>query len=294
MTCINTQFVRFVTDNILTEATLTAATQSTYPVDNVTDTRHSYVVLGNTDPTYPTAPYIAVPDLNIEATWPSLQRANHIGFFWGNLTASATLRLRLYSDDNYVNLIYDSGEVQALKFKTLFQLDWLLDPFVTPLEYSNDLGKNTDWEFTTSLFQSAKMDISNPTNTDGYINIGNIFLGTSFVTEKVNIQSSNFQILELSEISTASDASVVPLRNTNIGYNVGIEWESLELSDRNLITENILFPNSVHKPIMIDFFPELDYTMRQQHFGIFYLVQQPDIGIDINLLSGIGLNFQRA
>ena len=294
MTCLNSQFVKFVPNNILTTADLSATTQVNYPIANCIDTRHSYAVLGEPDPAYPASSYVAVPDINIEATWDSLQRSDHIGFFWGNLSVGATLRLRLYIDDSFATLVYDSGATQALQFKTLLEVDWLLEPLITPLDYPSNLGKNTDWAFDSTLFQSAKLDISNPTNTSGYINVGTIYLGSSFVTQNVNIVSSSIQIIDQSALTTSSDGSAVPERNTNIAYQVGIDWESLDVGDRTLIEDNVLYSNSTHTPLMIDFHPSIDYAIRQKYFGIFYLTQQPTIPLDSNLLSGIGLQFQRA
>ena len=287
------EFARFTPINTLLTADLSTTNPlfTGFGIDEIKDYRRNSIIRSQTATGYPTPPYTDTPDIEILATWDTSQKANSIGIFWKNFTVGAKNRLILYDGINQTgDIVYDSGEIEALKYKNILELDFLIDPVIATFDYGdNDLGKNTDWQFNTTIFQSAKIILSNPTNTYGYIDINTVFLGLSIETSNYNFDTGAvWTAIDTTTHITTADGSTVPIKGVQ-GQEININWSYLTMADRNLITQKIIQKNGMYVAVMVDVYPNRDTTLRSQHFGIYLLKVMPGVSLNTQL-STIGLN----
>ncbi|MAE21810.1 MAG: hypothetical protein CMK92_05205 [Pseudomonas sp.] len=97
-----------------------------------------------------------------------------------NLTEDGTVRVRAYDGPNQTgNVIYDSGWLPALFKKTLGELAWGRDPLGASA-FTNWRLKYSSYWLPKENVRSLLVQISDPTNPDGFLEIGRIYAGEYF------------------------------------------------------------------------------------------------------------------
>lgn len=300
MSC-NQNFAQYTATNLLETSILTTETplQEGFDINNIYNYRRNKVIIGDADSNFPNGPYTNVPDITINANWPSFQKANNIAIFWNNYSGGSSNRLILYDGENQTgDIVYDSGVIEAMRYKTLFELDWLIDPLIATFDYSDQpLKKFSNWNFklndedSSFLFASAKIVLSNPTNTDGFINIKNIFLGEYFTTENFNFSyGSNWTYNQNTNITLLEDGSNISSSGVD-NYEINLPFDNLSLSDRTMLENNLVFTNGTKKPFLLNGFPNSDnQNLSSGHFGL-YLIRSPmAFSLNRGMLSQFGLD----
>jgi len=259
-----------------TEITVTPTPPALFPKEYLQSYAHSEVVQGGADPSYPTPPYTAVPDLVIDFNWPNgLKRVSGINIHFHNLTAGGTGTLQLYDSQNRTGVkIYDSGAVGMLQYKTLGELDWCIDDLVAIKEYDTGIGQNKFWYFGVKRARSGRITISNPTNTNGYILAGHIFLGEHFTTE-TNIQYDS--IVTPTDTTThtlRADGTTSATKGTQT-VDLGFEYMGLTEQDINQILSKLVYVNYSHTAFFVDLFPLGDVLRNSLHSGVFFFSPPP-------------------
>ncbi|QFU04593.1 hypothetical protein FIU82_06125 [Pseudoalteromonas sp. THAF3] len=102
--------------------------------------------------------------------------------FWRhNLTSDAQLRIVLYDGPGQTgNVVFDSGVLLGDVPKNLGDLVWGKDPLGVSSYTDWNVASRSFWFDEVFVAQSGRLTISNPTNPDGYIEIGRIYAGESF------------------------------------------------------------------------------------------------------------------
>lgn len=146
----------------------------------------------------------------INITWASSQSISAVVLPYTNLTSTSTLRVRLYSDEAMATQLYDSGVLSSGIL--LAGTSLLSNTFGSNYRYSFGGGSCIRKYFTQySTCRAIKLDIVDTSNTDGYIEIGKIVVGSYWS----------------------------PTYNTEFGLSVGIADSSTKLRTQNgsLITD---------------------------------------------------------
>lgn len=107
---------------------------------------------------------------SITYTWGLSKQISGVAMGGHNLSASATWRVRLYSDAAQTLLLYDSGATLANPPKPFESLLWGEDPLGATIFEGWDQRWSTMW-FSQVLAQSMVVDFSDPANEKGFIEV---------------------------------------------------------------------------------------------------------------------------
>lgn len=290
-----TQHARFMPQNDFLNSTIsiTPTPPTGFDQEDLKIYDHSAVVQTTTDPSYPTPPYTAVPNMVITGDFDGFKRMSAIAIEWSNLTVGAVARLKIWNEPSQAGtLVYDSGEISALRAKTLGEWLWCIDNAVEIYEYGSNIGRTSQWYFDTVLGQSFEITLSNPTNTNGFIEINNVFLG-EYITTSRNFQyGQSWGIIDYTEQKIAQDGTLVAIAGIE-SDKLSLEYINLSIDDRILLNDRIVRPNGKHTAFWVDLFPEGNTTLRSHHLGIFHLTNEAELNLENGNLSTVTLELQR-
>lgn len=121
-------------------------------------------------------------DLVLNMNWGGAgKNISGVGLMRHNLSSAATWQVQIYDAQNQTGtILYDSGAIDAIGVKALGDLDWGVDALGASVFDGWDEGNrfSTLW-FTQVTGLSAKITLSDATNTDGYIQASRLFMGVS-------------------------------------------------------------------------------------------------------------------
>lgn len=152
-------------------------------------------------------------ELTIDATASEYIPMSMIGIASHNLSAAATIRIRVYYDDLKTVLLYDSGELPA--WPALHQstdLEWEENAFWLGTARDEDLALYTPLfaHFMENSFTGrvVSLEISDPDNSNGFIELGRLLICRWWEPE-LNPQYGDVQLNyeEQTERSTANDGT---------------------------------------------------------------------------------------
>lgn len=129
-----------------------------------------------------------------------------------NLSGAATWRIRAYSDAGLTDLLYDSGTVNV--WEALYgqdQLEWHNDNFWSGQILDEDLEGHY-WNAIHVLPAPVsarywKLELSDPTNYDGYVQAGRLFLSEAWVPAYNMSYGANIGYTSRTEVEEAWDGS---------------------------------------------------------------------------------------
>lgn len=125
-------------------------------------------------------------DQTLDATWAAAVAVDAFCVWGHNLTADGTVRARLYTSDNWTGSpVYDSGAVAALPAKPLGELSWGIDPLGTAWAMAGSTPHTVRWLDAVYVIRSARFDLSDSGNPDGYLEAQRLYIGRAF-TPTVN------------------------------------------------------------------------------------------------------------
>lgn len=123
---------------------------------------------------------LATSSTTINVMLPRLRPVGATALAAHNLSADAEWRIRIYTDSDATQLLYDSGMVPA--WPALYQstdLEWEYDRFWSGLLGDEDREEFTPLAYhvhTAQVGRRLRIDIADPGNPDGYIEIGRLLV----------------------------------------------------------------------------------------------------------------------
>lgn len=132
--------------------------------------------------------------------------ANH------NFSVNATFRIRLYAENNFTNLVYDSGflEVWPAVYDTVLDLEWEYDNYWTGDPSQEDIEAYTTLLthfFDPKVVKSARVELLDTSNPAGYLEFGRVFLANTF-QPRINMSlNPSFGFTNQTEIEQALDTT---------------------------------------------------------------------------------------
>lgn len=188
------------------------------------------------------------------ARWTLNQRIGCVALPCTNLTASATMRVRLYSDSAATALVLDSGTVLAVP-------GFNLDPKLWPTaRNSNSFAfgggvKAVQW-FTSqpSNIRAVVIDLVDTANPAGYIDCSRLVIG-SYWSPTYNVQNGvQLDLVDNSQTSRRDSGDLVTDRSF-VYENLTFDFSLLTDSDKNTLAS--IFRNiGTHDNIFVSLFPD--------------------------------------
>ena len=187
----------------------------------------------------------------LRATWAANVSIAAVALCHHNLTASATWRVRLYSDAAFTTQVYDSGTVTAYDATEMTALDAIGDASFT--EYKNSVL----W-FSATTARSMTIDLTDGSNGDGFLQAARLFAGP--YTELARNFNWGHAITPVSPAE-----QITTLGGSTIGTWAGPVKRQLELDGSNIATKGDR-----------DFI--FDLIRVKNHLGDFFLSAWPNAG----------------
>lgn len=98
-----------------------------------------------------------------------------------NLTSEAQIRVQLYNGPHQTgDLIFDSGNILADIPKNLGDLVWGKDPLGVSTYTHWETATRAIWFEETFVTVSGRLTVSNPSNPNGFLEVGRIYAGETF------------------------------------------------------------------------------------------------------------------
>lgn len=116
--------------------------------------------------------------LSYAITFPSAQLVGGVHLPWTNLSPTATIRVRAYSDAAGTTLIKDTGAFLACPAKVIDLIGWT--PAQAASAYAYGGGAHARAWFDNISARRIVVDIVDDANLQGYIECGRIFLGAQW------------------------------------------------------------------------------------------------------------------
>lgn len=118
---------------------------------------------------------------DIMLTWAKPVSISACILYRNNLSATATMRLRIYDLPGPAGtLVYDSGTINVAVPKSLGELAWGIDPLGASQFDGWGYSVARHWMTTPVAGQYAILTLADPYNTDGYMQASRLFLGLHF------------------------------------------------------------------------------------------------------------------
>lgn len=212
----------------------------------------------------------------VDGDFPSGSYVSGFVMYRHNLTADATYRFRLYSGAAQTgSTVYDSGTLAALDSEGLGEFEWGVDP-LSPTMYDDwDFGVTVLWMDSVYSAASFKLDISDASNGDSYIDITRCYLGRVFEpSSNFNWGASNVWTDDVEQIRTAGGSVYTADRTAFRQISCQLNW--LSGVDRALFFDQTRTVGK-HKDIFISLYPESSGAFERDYQFAAKFTQPPNI-----------------
>jgi hypothetical protein len=180
-----------------------------------------------------------------------------------NLSNQATWRIELFDEVGQAgNLVYDSEVLPAINIKALNDLDWGVEPLGASAFTDWALAYSVLW-FAWTAARSFRLTLSDPLNSDGYIEASRLIVGRYF---EPKYNASFGSALAWVDTSTHSRTAGGTLR-TNQGpvfRQLKLFLDLLDESDRTTLIE-IMRTKGKRKDVFVSLYPEVGGSKERDH-----------------------------
>ncbi len=183
-----------------------------------------------------------------------------------NLSSSAAVRVRLYSDVNLTTVIADSGVIAACPGAAEKPWAWTGAFNANAFAYGI-LSKVSVWfPANVSNVRGCFIEVDDPSVSAGYIDNARIVLGPYWEPAVNADYGAVYQLVDDTKNSRADSGSLYSDRGPVSEY-LSLKLSFLALAERTAIL-NIIRSNGVWKPIFVSLFPD-DLTNLGQTYQIY-------------------------
>ena len=260
--------LRILAPNAFDTATLSAspAMVATLPVTNLQDTMRARVArtVGLPAPQFIRGNFAATQTLSGFVLW------RH------NLTVAGSLRLKVWDGLNQTGtLLYDSGSINLGVVVGWGEFTWGIDPWGAGAFSSWAVSYYVQWFAPVQGALSFEIQISDPANTAGYMEVGRVFLGAYFEP------TTNFEYGV--DLSWEEDTEQERTEGGSLRSDNREPWRLLRL-DLNEITEGeratlmeILRINGKRNEVFVSCFPSFGGNKERDYQFAAKIVQMPKV-----------------
>jgi hypothetical protein len=247
--------IRILNNNAADRATLSASTTS------------SSLVVDNLKTDYKAAVYRSTgTTTTITATWASNETIGVVVVPFCNLTATATMRVRLFTNTGDASPAYDSGNVLAGASVPTDAWEWGSTPLgVNAYSY---VGAAYGRCYTTpTVCRKMEVIITDTSNASGYVEAARLVCGNYYNPENDADIGVSIEFPENS-VSTRNDASDlitdIGTRTKKLSFNLN----NMTVTDRNKILA-LLKSNGTSRPMFISLMANDGDITNEQHYQIY-------------------------
>jgi len=234
--------LRIVSNNAADRATLSATTTA------------GSLVVANLQNDYKSDVYRSTAtSATITATWSATETIGMVALPFCNLTSTATIRVKLYTNTADVSPVYDTGALNAGASVPTTAYDWGNTPLGVN-SYSYVGAAYARLWFTQTPCKKMEVIISDASNTSGYIEAGRLVCGAYFTPTMDAELDVSWETIDtsISERSEASDLiSSLGVRSRKMSFSL----QNMTPADRLAII-NIFKSNSTTRPLFVSLFPD--------------------------------------
>jgi hypothetical protein len=201
------------------------------------------------------------------ARWNSNQRVGCVALPCTNLTAAATMRVRLFSDTNATALVADSGTTIAVPGFNLDPKLWPTARNANSFAFGGGV-KAVRW-FTTrpANIRAVVIDLVDTANPAGYIDSSRLVVG-DYWSPTYNIQNGvQLEVFDNSQTSRRDSGDLITDRSF-VYDNLTFDFSLLTDSDKNALLR-IIRNVGTHDNIFVSLFPEDPLTTTQHDSSIY-------------------------
>lgn len=204
---------------------------------------------------------------SITATWSSLTQFSCVAIPFCNLTTTATVRIRLYSDTAGTTLVLDTGAITAVLVPMFGYADASMPTFgVNNFGYGG--SSSAVVYFTATNARRMVVDIVDSSNVSGYIECSRLVVGTYWTpTNNPPIDSVRVSMSELSK-QERSDAGDLFTDRGPIYKTLTFNLQYLPATDRDYLWR-ITRGNGMTRPIFVSLIPESSDAKEEAMFQVY-------------------------
>lgn len=260
--------VRIIAPNRADEAALTAAPAmvATLPVENLQDDARARVArsVGLPAPQY------------IRGDWPAFNSINAFALWRHNLSGAATLRLKLYAGAGQAGtLLYDSGAISLGSIIPYGELVYGVDIYGAQLFENWPVASHVIW-FAAVLPLSFELQLTDPANPDGYMQVSRLVLGGYF-SPAVNFSRPFRMRWEDESTQERTDGGTLRTDEREPFRLFNFNLDSMNEAERAALME-LLRQHAKNKTLFLSMFPEDIGTKRRDFAALVKVVgQAPDV-----------------
>lgn len=205
---------------------------------------------------------------SITVTWTNLKAISFVGLPFCNLTPTATVRVRLYSDTAGTTLVLDTGAIACAPAQMINSSDnGMPTPGVNSFGYGG--GNYADLWFTQTNARRMVIDITDSSNSSGYVECARVVCGAYWSpANNPPMESVRMGLTELSkhERSDAGDLFTDrgPLYKT-LTFNLQYLPSGTDRDNFWRITRG----NGMTRPVYVSLTPDSSDALEEQMFQVY-------------------------
>jgi len=206
----------------------------------------------------------------IIARFSTAQFVSVVSFPFCNFTSSATMRVRLFTNDADTIPIYDSGIVNCSPYETLGDIKWGSSTFgVNSFSYGGSIYARV-W---TEDFPVEKVviDIDDHTNSSGYIEAGVCVIGSYWSPILNASYGASSTVVDTSSTFRNDAGDSISNRGT-IHKVLSMNLEYMKTGDRNNLMQ-MMRGNGTSNPFFLSLYPENEDSILEQDGQIYGKLQ---------------------
>lgn len=204
------------------------------------------------------------PTVTYTLTWVNPRVLNMVALMFTNLTSTAKMRARVFTEATDLNPVYDSGLLLACASAPLGTWAWGSQPLgVNAFRFGG--ASHGRIYFTATMGKKLVIDVDDSFNPSQYVEAARLLCG-QYWTPETNADYGMETSYEFGTEHTLSDAGDLRTERRPIRRGIAFDLNWLRDNGDQLKVHEILMSNAMVKPIFISLFPEnLDTTLEQRH-----------------------------
>lgn len=204
---------------------------------------------------------------SITVTWTNLTALSFVGLPFCNLTPTATVRVRLYSDTAGTALVLDTGAQLACPAQMLNATDFGL-PAAGVNNFGYGGGNYADLWFTQTNARRLVVDIVDSSNASGYVECARLVCG-AYWSPTINPTYDSIR-MSMSETSKheRSDAGDLFTERGPLFKTLSFNLQWMPEADRDALWR-ITRGNGMTRPIYVSLAPDATNVLEEQMFQVY-------------------------
>lgn len=226
----------------------------------------------------------------ITGIWDRAEMVGGVMLPYANLSSSAMLRVRAYTQTNDAVPIFDSGPVLACPPAPFEQFGWGTELLGVNAYSYGGVSCGRLW-FPMQPIRKIEILIDDTTNPAGYIEVGRLIAGRYWEGKKNVDYGASITAMDTT-INSRSDSGDLVSDNGTVYRKLSFSLSNMDAAERNNLW-NVVWGNGKRKPVFFSLFPNESDTAAEQQGQIYCkLVNSPAMSMPSFLTYASTLEFE--